>query len=570
MNAQTQNNTERGAASAFVDRCASLGLAPWRRQPGGGWAPVGSAGTWGAGEGMGGEGTGSGGEPALRAWLGTAAVGEMIKSAGAAPVTAWPGGGAWVLRVDGRERTAWRVLALSADVLNTAAGRLACEQAGLSTEAAREALGPLLRHDRHSADLMVPVLRQMLADLSALDEQRESLDGFTRQLTDSYETVNLLYAIGREMDDPARPEKFARFVCDRVGETSGLGWVGVGFVEGGKGGEMLPPTLRGRVVTTAGGSAWFERCHASLERLVAPTNGCQIIGAEWLPGGAGSETMVMPIVVDGELVGLLAGGEKSMAMAAGGAGVGVAGAGALSSYDTQMIEAAGRYLSALIRSSCLYAAQQAMFLGTVRSLTAAIDAKDHYTRGHSERVAMLARRLALATGADEAEADAVHIAGLLHDVGKIGVTEAVLCKQGKLSDEEFAFIRAHPEIGARILRDIPALAGAMPGVLHHHERYDGKGYPTGLSGDAIPRVARLLAVADAFDAMSSNRSYRPAMARPVVLEQVRKGAGTQFDATVAEAMLTIDLTDYDAMVAAAGAASAAQPDTNSTSPRQAA
>jgi putative two-component system response regulator len=245
-------------------------------------------------------------------------------------------------------------------------------------------------------------------------------------------------------------------------------------------------------------------------------------------------------------VGVLAGGGKP-ATAAG---------GALSSYDTQMIEAAGRYLSALVRSSCLYAAQQAMFVGTVRAMTAAIDAKDHYTRGHSERVAMLARRLALATGADEAEADAVHIAGLLHDVGKIGVPEAVLCKQGRLSDEEFAFIRAHPEIGVRILRDIPALAGAMPGVLHHHERYDGKGYPTGLAGEAIPRVARLLAVADAFDAMSSTRSYRAAMPREKVLEQVRKGAGSQFDPTIAQAMLGVDLTDYDAMVLAAGAGQA--------------
>jgi HD-GYP domain-containing protein (c-di-GMP phosphodiesterase class II) len=138
---------------------------------------------------------------------------------------------------------------------------------------------------------------------------------------------------------------------------------------------------------------------------------------------------------------------------------------------------------------------------------------------------------------------------VVHDVGKIGVPEAVICKQGRLTDEEFAMIKKHPEIGYHILKDLAPLRDVLPGVLHHHERYDGKGYPHGLAGENIPLIARVLAVADTFDAMSSTRSYRPALPRERVLAEFEKCAGTQFDPIVAKAMLTIDLTEYDRLVA---------------------
>src|SRR5690606_20290161 len=132
---------------------------------------------------------------------------------------------------------------------------------------------------------------------------------------------------------------------------------------------------------------------------------------------------------------------------------------------------------------------------------------------HSERVAYMATRLGEAIGLDAETAQRLHIAGLVHDVGKIGVPEAVLCKPGRLTDEEFKLIKLHPEIGHRILRDIPQLADVLPGVLSHHERWDGKGYPHGLAGEEIPMFGRLIAIADSFDAMSSTRTYRSAMPR---------------------------------------------------------
>ena len=131
------------------------------------------------------------------------------------------------------------------------------------------------------------------------------------------------------------------------------------------------------------------------------------------------------------------------------------------------------------------------------------------------------------------------MAGLLHDVGKIGVPEAVLQKAGKLSDEEFGQIKKHPEIGARILRDIKQVEDIIPGVLHHHERYDGRGYPAGLAGENIPLFGRIICLADCFDAMTSSRTYRKALPLEVALSEIRNNAGTQFDPVLTEHFLRI-------------------------------
>jgi HD-GYP domain-containing protein (c-di-GMP phosphodiesterase class II) len=157
--------------------------------------------------------------------------------------------------------------------------------------------------------------------------------------------------------------------------------------------------------------------------------------------------------------------------------------------------------------------------------------------------------MALAMGMNRVDAERVRIAGLVHDVGKIGVPESVLCKQGKLTDAEFAAIKRHPEIGFNILRDITLLEDVLPAVLHHHERFDGNGYPHRIAGEAIPLMARLLAVADTFDAMSSTRSYRAAMARGFVLAEIERCAGSQFDPKLAKLFLSIDLSEYDRIVA---------------------
>ena len=190
-----------------------------------------------------------------------------------------------------------------------------------------------------------------------------------------------------------------------------------------------------------------------------------------------------------------------------------------------------------------------MFMGVLKGMTTAVDAKDPYTCGHSERVGLLASRLALAVGLSPDEAERYRLAGLVHDVGKIGISEAVLSKSGRLTEIEFMQIKKHPEIGHQILRDIPLMGDILPGVLHHHERWDGTGYPTGLKGGEIPLIGRMLALADTFDAMSSTRSYRPAMPRDAVLSEIRRCSGTQFDPKLADVFVTLDFTEFDLALA---------------------
>jgi diguanylate cyclase (GGDEF)-like protein len=172
--------------------------------------------------------------------------------------------------------------------------------------------------------------------------------------------------------------------------------------------------------------------------------------------------------------------------------------------------------------------------GVVRCLSTAIDAKDPHTCGHSERVARIAVRLGEEMGLGRGEISDLYLAGLLHDVGKIGVRDEVLRKEGPLTEEEYLHIQEHPAIGDRIISNVTRLAYLRPGVRGHHERYDGKGYPDGLAGGAIPQMARILAVADSCDAMMSVRSYRSALSQARIEEIFEQGSGSQWDPRIVE------------------------------------
>ena len=184
-------------------------------------------------------------------------------------------------------------------------------------------------------------------------------------------------------------------------------------------------------------------------------------------------------------------------------------------------------------------------LRVVQTLAEAIDAKDNYTNGHSGRVAEYAREIAQRYGYSRKKQDEIYMMGLLHDVGKIGVADAVINKPGRLTDEEYAQIKSHPVLGDRILKRIPERPGLAIGARWHHERYDGRGYPDGLSGDDIPEEARIIAVADAYDAMTSHRSYRDILPQETVRREIETGRGTQFDPVFADIMLQIISEDKD-------------------------
>ena len=185
-----------------------------------------------------------------------------------------------------------------------------------------------------------------------------------------------------------------------------------------------------------------------------------------------------------------------------------------------------------------------LFVQTAEALASAIDAKDKYTKGHSSRVAEYSKKIAEQAGKNPQECEEIYYAALLHDVGKIGISRSILNKNGKLTNEEYEVIKEHPDIGAQILSSISESPYLSIGARSHHERYDGRGYPQGLKGDDIPEIARIIAVADAYDAMTSSRSYRETIPQQVVREEFVKGLGTQFDPVFGKIMIhMIDLDE---------------------------
>jgi len=215
------------------------------------------------------------------------------------------------------------------------------------------------------------------------------------------------------------------------------------------------------------------------------------------------------------------------------------------SADLKLFNSVANGCAVFVENVRLFRDLQELFLGSLKALTSSIDAKDQYTRGHSERVAIIAQWIAQRYAEQEhLEAEQIHniyLAGLLHDVGKIGIDESVLKKNGRLTVQEYDCIKRHPVIGASILSEIKQMRDIVPGVLHHHERLDGAGYPHGLKGDSIPLSGKIVGLADSFDAMTSARLYRAAMTCEQALGEIKKGLGTQFDEKVGMIFLNSDI-----------------------------
>ncbi|MGE3315132.1 MAG: HD-GYP domain-containing protein [Planctomycetaceae bacterium] len=203
--------------------------------------------------------------------------------------------------------------------------------------------------------------------------------------------------------------------------------------------------------------------------------------------------------------------------------------------EASLMRSIATILGTHLRNIELYLEHEELLLSFVRSLVSTIDAKDPYTRGHSERVAIFARRLGEECGLSNEEIQDLYLSGLLHDIGKIGVDDGILRKTEKLTDAELECIRQHPMIGYQILNGLKNLQKILPGVRNHHEAFAGGGYPDGLTGEAIPLMARILAVADSYDAMKSDRPYRTGMPRQKIEEIFRQGADSQWDARVIDA-----------------------------------
>ena len=219
----------------------------------------------------------------------------------------------------------------------------------------------------------------------------------------------------------------------------------------------------------------------------------------------------------------------------------LSGAGRFDESDLELLAAIGNQAGVAMHRMRLMGDLQRLLLDTIRAIAATIDARDGYTHRHSERVAALTGQLAAEMGLSDAERQTAELSALLHDVGKIAVPDSILNKPGRLTAEEFTEMQKHPAHGARILRNIqsPTVDAVIPGVQSHHERWDGTGYPDHLKADAIPFLARLLGVADFYDALTSERSYRPALPAVDAIGLVEKGSGTHFDPAVVAAAVRL-------------------------------
>lgn len=217
----------------------------------------------------------------------------------------------------------------------------------------------------------------------------------------------------------------------------------------------------------------------------------------------------------------------------------IAGRESFSNLDLEIINVLASQASITIENVRLYHNIRDNYLKTIRAFALAVEAKDEYTHGHSENVmkytVVLARRL----GLPDSEIELVKYAGLLHDIGKIGISEMILNKSGRLTDDEFEEIKKHPELGAKIIADVPFLKSLVPMVLHHHEFFSGGGYPSGIIGEEIPFGARILSVSDAYEAMTSNRPYRKALPQEQALNILKNEKGKQFDPQIVDAFLDI-------------------------------
>lgn len=412
-----------------------------------------------------------------------------------------------------------------------------CVAAKVDPEQVREELVGVPRYTKDQLATVQTALNWAMHDLHELYDHEDAIDDLTEQLGHSYENITMMFRLGRSMSSIQAPHQITQSICEQLCATQSFGWVATRF----RGDEESVPELCGQSVLAgelACDMAAFDREAA---RLLANYNADSWskllqIGQNKLADVAGSEIIIDPIHHDGRVVGLVMAGGKTGEDAEA------------TSHDTQLVDAIASFLGTFHENAARFHEQRSMFIGTLEAVSAALDAKDRYTRGHSERVAYLATMLARVIGLDEPEIERLRIAGLVHDVGKIGVPEAVLCKTGRLTEDEFEKIKKHPRIGFNILKGIPRMEDILDGVLYHHERWDGRGYPDRLASEHIPLYGRILAVCDTFDAMSSTRSYRKAMPREKVLEEIRNCAGTQFDPQLTEPFIALNFDVYDEMV----------------------
>jgi len=388
------------------------------------------------------------------------------------------------------------------------------------------------------------LLRYSVNQATDGERRRDELAILTDNLDDTYEELHLIYEVSHVLGIPQRPHEMLTSVCDQLLEVTRA--ESVAFVLNGYDYENIEELVRAadddkilsEHVVCGGKNAPSPKTVLEIARQLQPEVDEQqrhlLINRvvdhpkldwtrDWL-----KHLVAYPLKQDGTQHGTFF-------------TLNCTDKGDYTSVDVQLFRAVADRIAAALHNQHLYDDLADLLMGMLHALVNSVDAKDPYTYGHSERVAYFSRALARAIGLEEIECERVYLSGLLHDIGKIGVPDAVLTKAGRLTNEEFEQLKKHPEVGHRILARVRQIADLVPGVLFHHERVDGRGYPYGLEGRSIPLFGRIICVADSFDAMTSNRTYRAALPISMAIAEIRRCAGMQFDPEIAEAFLSLDI-----------------------------
>lgn len=409
-----------------------------------------------------------------------------------------------------------------------------CDRLQLDYKFVSEQIAPLCRYTLDDTERLIDLLVKVFGREHALRVAEEELVGLSENLSRTYEELSFVYRISGTMKLTNEPHAFLREdVCEELLEVMNVQYAAA----------IVYPHPPGSGETEIVSAGDLDVDAEQVKRLVADeivpqfSDEVRSIVENHFVGGSRNNLpdeidrlIAVPLVGDGEPIGVLLVINKID--------------DEFNSIDLKLLGAIGNQAVVFLKNHRLYADMQDLLMGVLESLTASIDAKDPYTCGHSLRVARISERLAQEMGYPPDRVRQIYLAGLLHDVGKIGVPESVLCKPGRLTEQEYAHIKRHPAVAARILGGIRQLDDVAVAILTHHERLDGRGYPQGLGGEELPMEGRILGLADCFDAMSSDRCYRDALPLSVVVEEIRAHAGTQFDADLVEKLLAMDLEAF--------------------------
>ena len=388
----------------------------------------------------------------------------------------------------------------------------------------------------NSIDILCELFEFTVENLQLKETSASQLEKLTIELSHTYEELALLYKMSKSMRFTQSSASYLQAACDNVTELVDVEGIAILL-------EREDDNNRQMIITAGSGIIKIDRQMIDTLELAIQEEigrGRELLLDSRADGGLRynwaddiRSVIAIPLHRKGRIAGMMVAVNRCEKAD-------------FDSIDAKLFNTVANECAVFIDNDRLFADLKELFVGSLKALSRSIDAKDQYTRGHSERVAYISRWIAQQLVETEKlnlskdEINRIYLAGLLHDIGKIGIDEKVLGKQGALDDHEWQQIRSHPTIGSSIIGDIKQMRDIIPGVVAHHERIDGKGYPNGLRGDEIPVIAKIIAIADAFDAMISKRVYRNALSIRQAVGEIEKGLGFQFDEMIGEVFLASD------------------------------